>query len=146
MIATCHREHKTFCFVVKPSPGSRKSDIVGFQQIAEIDQMYFVSNQHILVRFKDSKTVTLRSNGTIVNQHQRVQEILDNQNASIVAATDVEFGKMFLTLFIVENNNKELRTLVFGSDGKAELIGIFNASKKSIKEKIKQDDQIKQLA
>ena len=37
MIATCHKQHKTFCFVVKPSPGSRKSDIVGFQQIAEID-------------------------------------------------------------------------------------------------------------
>ena len=37
MIATCHKSHKTFCFVVKPSPGSRKSDIVGFQQIAEID-------------------------------------------------------------------------------------------------------------
>ena len=140
MIATCHKEHKTFCFLVKPSPGSRKSDIVGFQQIAEIDQMYFVSNQHILVRFKDSKTVTLRSNGTIVNQHQRVQEILDNQNASIVASTDVEFGKMFLTLFIVENNIKELRTLVFGSDGKAELVGIFNASKKNIKDKIRQDD------
>ena len=104
--------------------------------------MYFVSNQHILVRFKDSKTVTLRSNGTIINQHQRVQEILDNQNASIVAATNVEFGKMYLTLFIEENNNKEYRTFVFGSDGKAELIGIFAASKKSIKEKIKKDGKI----
>ena len=62
---------------------------------------------------------------------------MDNQNASIVASTDVEFGKMFLTLFIVENNIKELRTLVFGSDGKAELVGIFNASKKNIKDKIR---------
>ena len=68
-----------------------------------------------------------------------MQEIFDNQNASIVAATNVEFGKMYLTFFIEENNNKEYRTFVFGSDGKAELIGIFAASKKSIKEKIKED-------
>ena len=85
--------------------------------------MYFVSNQHILVRFKDSKTVTLRSNGTIVNQAKRVQDILDNQNASIVAATNVEFGKMFLTLF--DSSEKELKTLFFNSYGEAELVGIF---------------------
>ena len=106
--------------------------------------MYFVSNQHILVRFKDSKTVTLRSNGTIVNQIQRVQEILDNKNTSVVAATNVEFGKMFLTLF--DSSEKELRTLVFGSDGKAELVGIFTASKKSIRDSILEDQKIKLLA
>ena len=53
---------------------------------------------------------------------------------------------MYLTLFIEENNNKELRTFVFGSDGKAELIGIFDASKKSIKERIKEDGKIEELA
>ena len=74
LIAVGQKEHKDFCFVVKPSPGSRKSDIVGFQQIAEIREMLFVSNQHILVRFNGGKTVTLRSNGAIVHQPNRVQD------------------------------------------------------------------------
>ena len=47
---------------------------------------------------------------------------------------------MFLTLF--DSSEKELRTLVFGSDGKAELIGIFTASKKSIRESILKDAKI----
>ena len=72
LIAVGQKNHKEFCFVVKPSPGSRKSDIMGFQQISEIDDMLFVSNQHILVRFKGNKTVTLQSNGAIVHQPKRV--------------------------------------------------------------------------
>ena len=51
---------------------------------------------------------------------------------------------MFLTLF--DSSEKELRTLVFGSDGKAELIGIFTASKKSIRASILEDAKIKLLA
>ena len=30
MIAQCQKNHKEFCFVVKPAPGSRKVNIVGF--------------------------------------------------------------------------------------------------------------------
>lgn len=30
MISTCQRNHKEFCFVVKPAPGSRKVSIVGY--------------------------------------------------------------------------------------------------------------------
>ena len=51
---------------------------------------------------------------------------------------------MFLTLF--DSSEKELRTLIFGSDGKAELIGIFTASKKSIRDSIVKDDKIEELA
>ena len=71
IIAQCHRSHKKFCFVVKPSPGSRKVNIVGFQQLHEIDQMLFVSNSHVLLKFKGNKAVTLLSNGCIHQQQEQ---------------------------------------------------------------------------
>ena len=76
--------------------------------------------------------MTLKSNGTIINQSTRVQEILDKESASIVMQTNVEFGKMFLTLF--DSAEKDLIVIVFGSDGKGEVIGIFDAAKRRIKE------------
>ena len=80
MIAVGQKDHKEFCFAVRPSPGSRKTDIMGFQQINEINQMFFVSNQHILVRFKGNKTVVLQSNGAIVPQlERRIQKNLDQE-------------------------------------------------------------------
>ena len=51
---------------------------------------------------------------------------------------------MFLTLF--DSSEKELKTLIFGSDGKAELIGIFTASKKSVRDFIVKDENLKALA
>ena len=77
--------------------------------------MYFVSNQHILMRFKTGKTVTLMFNGIIVDQPSRVLEKLDKASASIVASTDVEFGQMFLTLY--DRNDKDLTVYVFKSNG-----------------------------
>ena len=71
MITQCQRNHKEFCFVVKPAPGSRKVNIVGFQQLHEIDQMLFVSNTHVLLKFKGDKAVTLLSNGTIHRQQEQ---------------------------------------------------------------------------
>ena len=46
--------------------------------------------------------------------------------------TNVQFGKMFLTLF--DYTEKELIVIVFGSDGKGEVVGIFDAAKRKIKE------------
>ena len=71
MITQCQRNHKEFCFVVKPAPGSRKVNIVGFQQLHEIDQMLFVSNTHVLLKFKGDKAVTLLSNGGIHQQREQ---------------------------------------------------------------------------
>ena len=99
--------------------------------------MHFVSNQHILVRFRGGKTVTLRSNGSIISQRSRVQDILDKESCRIVIQTNVQFGKMFLTL--LDSEEKDLIVLVFGSDGKGDVVGTFDVSKKLIKQKIKQD-------
>ena len=41
--------------------------------------------------------------------------------------TNVEFGKMFLTL--LNSENEELIVLKFGSNGKGEVVGAFSASK-----------------
>ena len=37
MIALAQRNHREFCFVVKPAPGSRRVNIVGYQQLHEIE-------------------------------------------------------------------------------------------------------------
>ena len=67
IIAQCQRYHKEFCFLVKPAPGSRQVNIVGFQQLHEIEQMLFVSNSHVLIKLRGGKAVTLLSNGCIMH-------------------------------------------------------------------------------
>ena len=52
MITVVHKNHHEFAFVVKPSPASRKTDLVAFGMIPEIIKMIFISNSHILVKFK----------------------------------------------------------------------------------------------
>ena len=49
--------------------------------------------------------------------------------------TKVQFGKKFLTLF--DSKEKVLIVIVFGSDGKGEVVGIFDASNDEIREEIK---------
>ena len=50
---------------------------------------------------------------------------------------------MFLTLF--DKDEKVLQVIVFGSDGKAEIVGSFDASKRVIRNAIKNDESIKSL-
>ena len=63
--------------MVKPAPGSRRVNIVGYQQLHEIEQMLFVSNNHVLLKFRGGKAVTLLSNGSIISQTERVQRALE---------------------------------------------------------------------
>ena len=65
MIAVGHRDHQEFAFVVKPSPGSRKTDLVAFKSISEICEMIFLSNYQILVKFRNKKSVTFNANGSV---------------------------------------------------------------------------------
>jgi len=50
---------------------------VGYQQLHEIEQMLFVSNNHVLLKFRGGKAVTLLSNGSIISQTERVQRALE---------------------------------------------------------------------
>ena len=72
MLLVACRDQKEFCFVLKPGTGTRKISIVGFQQLHEIEQMLFVANAHVLLKFRGGKAVTLLSNGSIVHQESRV--------------------------------------------------------------------------
>ena len=66
------KDHEEFYFVTKPAPGKRRINIVGYQQVHELQQMIFVSNTHLLVKFSGGKAVTLLSNGSVVPQLPRV--------------------------------------------------------------------------
>ena len=67
LIAVAERGYKEFCFIIKPSPGSRKTDIVSTKQIPDIEDMFFVSNNHVLVKFKYGKAVLCMSNGSVID-------------------------------------------------------------------------------
>ena len=127
-IAQCQRNHKEFCFVVKPAPGSRKLNIVGFQQQYEIEQMIFVSNNHVLMRFRGGKTVTLLSNGCIVHQDKRVKRYLE-ENSKIVGESQISLSKKIVLL--EQAYGEELEkfrhvALQFNSLGKAQVVAIFD--------------------
>ena len=71
MVIVGHRSHKEFAFIVKPSPGSRKLDLVAFQQIPEIQDMTFISNNHVQVKFGYDTfpyTADFEANGTVYHQ------------------------------------------------------------------------------
>ena len=67
--------------------------------------MFFVTNQHILVKFRGGKTVIYKSNGTIIRQYKRIQEILDKENSYFPSKSVVEYGRKFL---LVKNNDEKI--------------------------------------
>lgn len=139
MISTCQRNHKEFCFVVKPAPGSRKVSIVGYQQLHEISQMLFVSNSHVLLKFRGDKAVTLLSNGCIHQQpKKRIQRYME-EDSKVVGESQIYRGHKTV-LFEQEygdGGDKERHVaLQFDSHGDADIAGIYTQFK---------DDMAKQL-
>ena len=101
--------------MVKPAPGSRKLNVVGFQQLHEIKQMLFVSNNHVLMKFRGGKTVTLLSNGCIVHQDKRVKRYLE-ENSTIVGESQISRSKKIVLLeqkYGVENEKSVIVALQF---------------------------------
>ena len=96
MIALGTKGHREFCFIVKPAPGSRRVNIVGYQQLSELNQMYFVSNTHVLLKFNGGKAVTLLSNGSIVPQRPRVQRYLED--SEVIGESQISNGKKNILL------------------------------------------------
>ena len=110
--------------------------------------MFFVSNVHILVRFRGNKTVILQSNGAIVRQTSRnVQSQLDDKASQIVGQSFVEFGKKFVAIY---NNSdaqeKVIDVLRFDKDGQAMIVGHFIQVKDRIRDQIRSDPEITRLA
>lgn len=66
-------------------------NIVGYQQVSELEQMLFVTNTHVLVKFNGGKAVTLLSNGSIVSQPKRIQQHLED--CEIIGESQFSEGK-----------------------------------------------------
>ena len=126
MIATGQKDHKNFCFLVKPSPGSRSLNTVSYQHMYEIEEVLFVTNNHVLVKFRFGKIVTFRANGNIVFQSRMVQDYLDS-DPKLIPQSAVKRGKRLVALDIKEDIGKRnLIVLEFTEAGVAECVGIFN--------------------
>ena len=66
IVAIGQRDQKDYCFVIKPSPGTRSLNTVSYQHIQEIEEVLFVTNNHVMVKFRFGKIVVFKSDGTIV--------------------------------------------------------------------------------
>ena len=83
--------------------------------------MIFVSNKHVLVRFESSKIVIFEPNGTIVNQDEKVQKVLD-QVTVIEGSSFVVNEKMCLVVCL---RNQDLVSLEFNKNGRAQIVARF---------------------
>ena len=59
--------------------------------------MLFVSNNHVLMKFKGGKAVTLLSNGCIIHQTDRVQKVLED-NCRVVGESQIFESKKTVLL------------------------------------------------
>ena len=122
MIAIGHWDQQEFNFVVKPSPGSRKTGLISFRSTPQIQDMLFVANYHVLVRFKHNRAVTFKSNATVIHQPREVQAVLDDASLQILGESYIEAGAKFL-LFGSKNDNIRLATLLkFKQNGIGEIV------------------------
>ena len=68
--------------------------------------MLFVTNNHILLKFRGGKAVTLLSNGNIVSQRATVQKILDEQSI-VVGESQIIDGQKTILLEQLQVKNLE---------------------------------------
>ena len=59
--------------------------------------MLFVSNNHVLLKFRGGKTVTLLSNGCIIHQEKRVKRYLE-ENSTIIGESQISKSKKIILL------------------------------------------------
>ena len=98
MLATAQHSHKGFCFVVSPSPGSRSLNTVSHQHVSEIEEFLFVTELHMLVKFRFGKLVVFHVDGSIVfDQPREVQEHLES-SSTIVAQSALNQGLKFVAI------------------------------------------------
>ena len=86
-------------FLVKPSPGTKYLSTVSYQQVFEIKDMCFVTNEHIMVKFDFGLITIWKANGQLVYQRSEVKEFLD-QDPKVVAQSNIINGTSFVALEI----------------------------------------------
>ena len=53
MIIMGINDKNQFCLMKRPRPGMKKSDLIGSQFYNDINDMYFVSDKHVVLEKKD---------------------------------------------------------------------------------------------
>ena len=90
--------------------------------------MLFVSNQHVLLKFRGGKAVTLLSNGDIIHQEKHNYSYLEDAKR-IIGESQVFNGKKTILLEQKYGDKDEKSrhiTMQFSERGKAILFGVFN--------------------
>ena len=90
--------------------------------------MLFVSNQHVLLKFRGGKAVTLLSNGDIIHQEKHNYCYLEDAKR-IIGESQVFNGKKTILLEQKYGDKDEKSrhiTMQFSERGKAILFGVFN--------------------
>ena len=78
MLVTGANKNNQYCFLVKPSPGHRRTDLLSTAQFHELQNMYYVSNEHVILKLNSGNSLTFNINGQCVTQAPKVQYILDS--------------------------------------------------------------------
>lgn len=117
LIAVANKDkRRSSCFLVRPSPGSRRTDFIPSNQIPEVEDMIFVSNCHILVQFKNKMYITFKANGSICEQSKEVQQYLDHASKKLSES-------------VLENNTKYFALLCNEEEGPTVVVLFFNSGK-----------------
>ena len=89
--------------------------------------MLFVSNNHILLKLRGGKTITLLPNGSIVHQESKIQEMLEDSEYVIGESQMYRGRKTLLFEDQYGDSNEHLQhvTMQFTQDGAAKLVGVF---------------------
>ena len=77
MLVTGANEKNQHCFLIKPSPSHRRTDLLSSAQFHEVDNMYYVSNMHVVLKLHSGTSLCFNVNGQSVTQKPSVQKILD---------------------------------------------------------------------
>ena len=98
--------------------------------------MLFVSDSHILLKFKGGKAVIIQINGIVAPQDAKVQEHLD-ESIEVICQSNICNGKKFLLLkrlYGGENSEKERYVcLRFEETGQGVVVGKFDEPLKHFK-------------
>ena len=66
MLVTGANEKHQHCFLVKPSPSHRRTDLMSTAQFHEVDNMYYVSNRQLVIKLHSGDSLCFNVNGQCV--------------------------------------------------------------------------------
>ena len=95
----------------------------------EIESILFVTNQHLLIKFKSGKTIVFLINGIVVPQKEAIQRYFDT--SPIVSQSFVNNGRKTILLRKRHSSQDYFRNqyicIQFQENGLASIIGKFDA-------------------